>query len=166
MTESTFSNVAPSKAIETAQIVQLDASTLVIRSANTNGTRRTLAFKRVDSPAVIASDDEYTHKLLGTWQYGYTNRAKVAGVRLYCTYAPAGTASWHGTIYRSDVSVPAPDIFGLWRVEHGFLVTSITNAPAASLPDKEARDQILQVTDSQFTFRDENGALKKYLRTQ
>lgn len=166
ITESALNN-NPSRAAETARIIQLDASTLVIRNTDTNGAEKTSALKRADSPAAIASDDEYTRKLSGTWLYSYTNKTKAAGMRLYSIYEPGGTASWHGTIYKADTYTPAPNAFGLWRVEHGILITTITNTQANSLPsNQEARDQILQVTDSQFSFRDEKGALKKDLRVQ
>jgi hypothetical protein len=165
-TESALDNKA-ANAKEVADIIKLTASTLIMRNRDVNGQENTSVFHRTDTPVPLLSDEEYIQKLLGTWLYSYTNATKLAAVRLYTNYQPNGTAYWHGTIYKSNQSSPAPNASGTWRVEGGYLITEITNAQSGSLKGgSPTRDQIFQITDSQFSFRDEDGAIKKDLRTQ
>ena len=165
-TESALDN-KPSKADEIGEITKLTASALVLRNRDVNNKETTSTFSRIEAPTTTLSDEECTAKLLGTWLYSYTNSAKLVGARLYESYQSNGLAVSHGTIYRNGQSSPFPNVSGTWRVENGLLVTAITNSEApASVRNKEVRDQILQITDSQFSFRDEHGFIKKNLRVQ
>jgi hypothetical protein len=150
---------------ETGKIRELNNSVLVELNQDANGKTRTSSFHRVGSPSPSVSDDEFAQRLVGTWRYSYTNTAKLAGVLLYSSYQKDGRAFWHGTIYKESGSISAPKASGNWQVENGFLKTTITNSqPNGPSMNQGSQDEIISVTDSQFTYRDEQGVLKKVNR--
>lgn len=166
ITESTLDN-KPSRKEEIATVVTLTSSSLTIINQESNGAERTSSFHRIDVAAAVPSDEECAQKLQGTWLYLYTNKVKSAGLRAYSSYQSDGKASWHGTIYRGTESSRTPNALGKWRVEHGYLITGVTNSEGGVLPtNTETRDEIIQITDSQFSYRDESGTIKKELRME
>jgi hypothetical protein len=58
-----------------------------------------------------------------------------------------------------------PSASGIWRVEQSGLFTTITNIDQKGVPsNKESRDEIVFVSDSDFVFRDESGVVQKVLK--
>jgi len=152
---------------ETGKIEKLNNSVLIEKNQDVGGKTKTSAFHRVEMPSASVADSEFTQKLVGTWRYSYTNTTKPTGVLLYSIYRADGNALWHGTIYKESDSLPMPKASGIWRVDRGYLSTTITNIQSNLLQiNKESRDQILSITDSQFTYRDEQGIVKKVIRIQ
>jgi len=164
ITRCMFDNRSAS-ASETGTIVKLNRSTLVEKTSNNGGQTKTSTFHKIDAPLASISDDELSQKVVGSWISTYTNTTKLAGTLIYGIYDKNGSAHWHGTVFKKSESRPLPDADGTWRVKNGYLVTAITNLSSKqTLPSQESRDQILSVTDSQFTYRDEQDTIKKALR--
>jgi hypothetical protein len=161
-TQSTLEDKA-ANVRETAEIQGLTDTALVLEG------KAKSTFRKVDQPAAVSSDADCAQKLEGTWLYAYTNKAKLEGMRVYEDYHPGGVAFSRGTLYKQGKSFSAPNTSGTWRVDHGSLITAITNAPPdllARFGNKESRDEIILVTDSQFSYRDANGAIKKVVRSR
>jgi hypothetical protein len=155
----------PARTDEAARITKLTSASLVVDGEDIAGKKNISVFHKVDTSAALPPDSECARKLTGTWLYSYTNVAKVGGARLYSEYEPSGRMFCHGMLYDGEKSAPAPDAFGYWKIDGGFLVTAITNSQSRVLAgNKESRDEIILITDSQFSYRDEAGAVKKVLR--
>jgi hypothetical protein len=159
ITHSTFDNHATDKT-ETGTIIKLNDSTLVEKTSDDSGQTKTSTFQKIDAPFASIPDDEISQKIVGTWISTYTNATKLAGTLIYSIYDKNGSAHWHGTLFRESGAQPLPSAEGNWHVENGYLVTVITNLSSS----QESRDQILSITDSQFTYRDEKDTIKKALR--
>jgi len=163
VTRSTFDN----KEVNTrdvGRIIKLTES-LLVEEAQENGRTKTFTLHKVDLPAILVSDTDLTRKLVGTWQFSMTNAANSTGALLYSTYQTNGSAFWSGTIYKDSRPMPMPKASGVWRVEQGHLKTTIMQSQSSLLPiNKESSDAILFVTDSQFTYCDEQATLHKVLR--
>ena len=164
ITRCTLDNIAGNTS-EIGSIVKLTDSVLVEKTPDINGQTKTSTFHKIDAPAASVSDAELCRNLVGTWVFSYTNASKAAGVLLYSSYQPNGTAFWHGIIFKENQSLPMPEANGVWKVENGYLGTTITNSQSSQLAaNKETRDQIISITDSQFTYRDEQDTIKKVVR--
>jgi hypothetical protein len=146
---------------EVGTIVKLNDSVLVFA----NGATKNPTFHKSDAPTAAIPDKELAGKLVGSWMFSYTNVPRAMGVLLYSAYQPNGVAHWQGTIYQHAQSHPAPKASGTWLVQNGYMLTAITNSEPNQLgATKQSRDQILSVTDSQFTYKDEQGSIQKVLR--
>jgi hypothetical protein len=166
VTRSTFDNAA-TNVRETAKILKLNDSVLSEKTQDNSGKTKTSTFHKIDAPAASVSDIELAQKLIGTWRYSYTNTDKLTGMLLYSLYKSDGSASWRGTLFKEDRSLPAPPASGVWRFENGDLITTITNVQTdSSAINKESSDGIILVTESQFTYRDGQGIVKKEIRVQ
>jgi hypothetical protein len=164
ITRYTFDNRV-SNTSETGTIAKLNDSTLIEKTSSDNGQTKKSTFNKIEAPLASVSDDELSQKVIGTWISTYTNTTKLAGTLIYSIYDKNGSAHWHGTVFKESQSQPLPNADGKWRVENGYLVTAITNLSSNQTPpSQESRDQILSITDSQFTYRDEHGTIKKALR--
>jgi hypothetical protein len=164
VTRCTFDNSAKNQ-LETGTIIDLKDATLVEKTSGDDGQTKTSTFQKIDAPAASISDDDLSPKMIGTWIFTYTNTTKLAGTLIFSTYEKNGSAHWRGTVFKESKSEPLPNADGTWRIENGFLITAITSLSSGQTPpSRVARDQILSVTDSQFTYRDEQDTIKKALR--
>jgi hypothetical protein len=165
-TFSTLGNTA-TRALETSTITKLEEKALELKSRDQSGRIKTTTFHRANSPAAPVSDEDCRQGLAGTWTFSDTNSQKKTGALLYSSYRADGGASWRGTIYRESGSQPAPFATGLWRVQGGLLYTSVTNSEGPLPADsKEERDEIIFLTPSQFTYRDEQGMIHKVVHAR
>lgn len=162
-------NGASSDAKEITKIDSLNKSTMVQIQENedVNSNHKKSRFHRIDAPCPLMADDDLTHKLTGTWEYSYTNPVKHAAVCLFSIYETNGAALWHGTMIKDGEELPTANAAGIWQVEKGCLFTTITNIDQKGVPiNKESRDEIVFITDSEFIFRDDHGVVKKVLKQQ
>jgi hypothetical protein len=119
-----------------------------------------------DSEKQRASDRALAQGLAGTWDCSMTN---THGVRFIgdVTYHTNGLAHWRGTLTEAKGSPEAFDDWGVWRVQHGCLVTLVTNSIVRSVEDEpEYRDLVLSVSPTQFTYRDHLGGVYTSSRKQ
>jgi hypothetical protein len=159
VTLSTLGNEAVSSR-EVAKITRLTDSSLVWERGS-----KAVNFRRTSGSAAALSDTELTRRLEGTWRHSSTNSTRSVGTSADSLYRADGYASWHGTAYDVQQAKPLPRASGAWYVNNGQLVTTITNAePGLKLPKEETRDELILVTDSQFTYRDARGNTHKALR--
>jgi hypothetical protein len=166
-TRSTLDNIATNM-LETATIVKLDGSVLVWKVQDQSGHSKTSTLHRTDMAAAPVTDADFTRRLVGTWIFSFTNSDKLTGALLYSSYRADGSTSWRGTVYRESRSQEMPKATGVWRVQEGHLSTTITNSQQSNLLPigKESRDEIISVTGSQFTYRDDQGTIYKVVRAQ
>jgi hypothetical protein len=165
----TFStlNGAGSDAKEVARIDSLNESSMVEITENQDisANSKKSRFHKIEGPCPLMTDDELAQKLVGTWVYSYTNPVKHTAVCLFSSYQSNGTALWHGTRMRDGEESLTPSASGIWRVEQSGLFTTITNIDQKGVPsNKESRDEIVFVSDSDFVFRDESGVVQKVLK--
>ena len=163
VTFSTLNEASPD-AKDVARIDRLNESSMVeiIGNKDISANSKKSSFHKIDGPCPLMTDDDLAQRLIGTWVYSYTNSVKHAAVCLFSSYQSNGTALWHGTRMRDGDESPTPNASGIWRVEQGGLFTTITNIEQKGAPiNKESRDEIVFVTDSDFVFRDESGVVKK-----
>ncbi len=165
----TFStlNGASSDAKDVAKIDSLNESNMVeiSRNKDISANSKMSSFHKVDGPCPLMTDDELAKRLVGTWVYSYTNSFKHFAVCLFSSYQSNGTALWNGSQLRNGQEFPVPNASGIWRIEQGGLFTTITNIEQKGvLINKESRDEIVFVTDSDFIFREESGVVRKELK--
>lgn len=148
---STLSDMAAPKE-EVVEIQELDGSTLVVDSPDARGGSRVLTLQRLDG-----SDGALARKLLGAWIVWSTNASSgtlISGTR---TFREDGTALWDLVIHTQS-RTQAVTMQSEWRVDGGVLSETPTNATSQSIRlNKESRDQVVFVTDSQFVYRDDDG---------
>src|SRR5262249_24931859 len=88
------------------------------------------------------------------------------GVRVFgdVTYRADGTVTWDGTSISQRRTQQFVD-HGVWRVEGGYLCTTVTNSAVNQFAlRKEYRDELISATDSEFTYRTASGNLEARLR--
>jgi len=125
-----------------------------------------LALAGCDSEKQRASDTALAQKLAGTWDCSMTNTHSVHFTG-DVTYETNGVVHWRGSLTEGKGQPEAFDDWGVWRVQHGCLVTLVTNSTLRSLDDEsEYQDQVLSVTHTQFTYRDHLGDVYTSTRKQ
>lgn len=109
------------------------------------------------------SDEEFTKRLVGVWFQSITNRQ---GVRVFgdATYRADGTVTWDGTFISQTRTQQFLD-HGVWRVERGYLCTTVTNSAVNQFAlHKEYRDELISATESEFAYRTSGGSVESRLR--
>lgn len=153
------------------------------------------------NPMLMAGDTEFTQKLVGTWNFAYTNATAVQSTQTMVTvteYRPDGTFVMKGEVSetapvhppntmtfveRDGLLVPVSDTYpvrqqiggvGTWRIERGYLVSTLTNSvgnwridtgsrstiqtnTASLQTDVERREEIISLTAQKFTKRNTAG---------
>ncbi len=113
-----------------------------------------------------SSDNSLAQKLAGTWDCSMTNTADVRFTG-DVTYETNGVAHWRGKLTEGKGSPQAFDDWGRWRVQHGHLVTLVTNSILRTLDDEpEYQDLVLSVSSTNFTYRDYLGDVYTSTRRQ
>ena len=103
------------------------------------------------------SDRDATAKLVGVWTVPPKEYTNVAGPG-EITFKPDGTFSSTGFFKVGDVEMQL-DVEGKWKVKHGVLVEEVTKTSLAHVAavGLTTRDTLLELTDTQYRFRSEDG---------
>lgn len=148
-----------------------------------------------------AGDAEFTQKLVGTWNFAYTNATAVQSTQTMVTvteYRPDGTFVMKGEVSetapvyppntmsfveRDGLLAPESDRYpfrrqiggvGIWRIERGYLLSTLTNSvgnwrmdtgsrstiqtnTASLQTDVERKEEIISMTAQKFTKRNTAG---------
>jgi hypothetical protein len=117
----------------------------------------------VQADAQRLSDEEFSKRLVGVWYQSITNWQ---GVRVFgdATYRADGTVTWDGAFISQARTQQFLD-HGVWRIDHGYLCTMVTNSTVNQFAvNKEYRDQLMSATDSEFTYRTSSGSVESRVR--
>lgn len=102
------------------------------------------------------SDSELAQRLTGTWILSVINTDSVT-FSGEVSYRPDGTVVWQGTT--SDKSGRQSFLVeGTWLIQGGFLFTRPTRSTLPGMENRpEDRDQIISISETEFTYRDAAG---------
>lgn len=149
---------APLSVGETVILVRLTPFVMEVKSANNPGSN--ILLQRINSDAA-----ELRQKVSGTWTSDVTNKSNGMTAHTSSTYQTGGKAIWSGTVTAGSKTLKIEKT-GEWWVEHGYLCTVVTNplSVSASEIERVCRDEIVEVSSDQFSFRDSEGRLQATTR--
>ncbi len=140
---------------ETVVLSKLTSSLMEATPKDRKVGEKTYVLRRVE-----ADDAGLTLRLAGTWTDAVANTNNGVSAHMSSTYETEGKATWSATV-TGGLDTETIVRTGEWWVEYGYLCAVVTNPAPLSLSALEAvsRDEIVEVTPTQFTFLDSQGTL-------